>query len=140
MNLLEMREQMVHWMNDMKHGYRDSDMYMEVDCFSSHIRMLIYTLTNKYQIVAICHRTEMGLGKFVKTYLGAVASSRTPRAGEDWTRGNDLADGEFCKETWVRILSDIVGYELVKIHRPIQHKFDCREEEKWIDEDKNEKY
>lgn len=50
-----------------------------------------------------------------QNYLGCIASSRKPRAGEDWHRGNDLADGKFSEETWRRILGDIVSYELVKI-------------------------
>jgi len=48
-------------------------------------------------------------------YLGCIASTRTPRAGEDHTRGNDLADGKLCQETWNRILTDIVAYELVRL-------------------------
>jgi hypothetical protein len=53
----------------------------------------------------------------MRSYLGCVASARKPRAGEDWTRGNDLADGELNPETWHRILADIVSYEIVKVHR-----------------------
>ena len=32
------------------------------------------------------------------SYLGCVAQARKPRAGEDWTRGSDLADGELDDE------------------------------------------
>ncbi|MEE8114809.1 MAG: hypothetical protein V3T23_10710, partial [Nitrososphaerales archaeon] len=56
-----------------------------------------------------------------RTYLGCTASSRKPRAGEDWTRGSDLADGDLSLETWNKILGDIVAYELVRVH--IKHKF-----------------
>lgn len=52
------------------------------------------------------------------SYLGCSASGRKTRAGEDWHRGSDLADGMLCDWTWHRILSDIVSYEMVKIHRP----------------------
>lgn len=51
-------------------------------------------------------------------YLGCTSSSRKPRAGEDWRRGNDLADGPLTEETWHRILGDIVSYEMVRVHRP----------------------
>lgn len=51
-------------------------------------------------------------------YLGCIASSRKPRAGEKHTRGNDLADGPLTEETWRRILADIVSYEMVRVHRP----------------------
>ena len=49
------------------------------------------------------------------TYLGCVVSTRKPRAGEACTRGNDLVDGPFCRETWEKIKNDILAYELVKI-------------------------
>ena len=48
-------------------------------------------------------------------YLGCVVSARKPRPGDDWTRGNDLADGKLDEETWNRILRDIVAYELKSI-------------------------
>jgi len=48
-------------------------------------------------------------------YLGCVAQVRKPRAGEDWVRSRDLADGTYCEETWKRIVNDIVAFELVKI-------------------------
>ena len=72
-------------------------------------RVRIYTDTNKYSIVAIqCEG---------KDYMGCIANSRKPRAGEDWNRGRDLSDGPFSYKTWHEILADIVSYEMVKIHR-----------------------
>jgi len=68
----------------------------------------IYTDTNCYTINAIERRDH--------SYLGCIASCRTPRAGEDWNRGRDLADGELSRETWRRILGDIVSYEMVRVH------------------------
>jgi len=120
MFLLEMKLQLIRWMNQMKHGYRDSNIYMEIED-KGRIRIVMCTKTNKYTIVAVCPRENQ------RSYFGASVSSRTPRAGEDWCRGNDLADGDFSLETWIKILSDIVGYELVKIHRPVQHKSDWEE-------------
>ncbi len=70
------------------------------DCW----RLYFYTETNKYAVVA------------TPDYLGCVASSRKPRAGEWWTRGNDLPDGPFCEETWLAILRAVVAYETVRIH------------------------
>tara|TARA_Y100000310_G_scaffold55023_1_gene50429 strand:+ start:14062 stop:14442 length:381 start_codon:yes stop_codon:yes gene_type:complete len=118
MELQEMRAQLEEWMELMKHGYRDSMMYMELDYDSyiaGRIFMKLYTDTNCYNISAVPDRPAEN------SYLGCTVSSRKPRAGEDWTRGSDLADGEFSQDTWFRILSDIVGYELVKIHRPISN-------------------
>lgn len=68
----------------------------------------IYTSDNSYSITARTYSNG-------KSYLGCIASSRKPRAGEDWTRGNDLADGKLSIETWNNILSDIISYELVKV-------------------------
>ena len=48
-------------------------------------------------------------------YLGAGASARKQRPGEDWTRGNDLPDGKFCRETWESIKDAIIRYEMVKL-------------------------
>lgn len=62
-----------------------------------------YTKDNKYYLV------------FGENYLGCTVSSRKSRAGEDWTRGNDLPDGKFNEKTWNRIKNAIISYELVKI-------------------------
>lgn len=116
MKYLKMKEQLIEWMGEMKHGYKDSDLYLYEESILSEedtIRIRLYTEKNEYCIVAT-----------VDGYLGCIGSSRKPRAGEDWTRGNDLADGDFSKETWNRILGDIVGYELVRIHRPIKCLYD----------------
>jgi len=75
------------------------------------LRFRIYTFTNSYSIVAVIHQ-EPGRNN----YLGCIASSRKPRAGENWTRGNDLPDGPLNVETWNKIKNAIVNYELVQIH------------------------
>lgn len=72
----------------------------------------IYTETNRFRVVV----REARDGKH--SYLGCTSTCRKPRAGEDWTRGSDLADGPLEPETWHRILADIVSYEIQKIHRP----------------------
>ncbi len=121
MELPEMKKQLVEWMDMMKHGYRDSDIYMYEEYHSTgvRIRIKLFTDVNVYSIVAqpSSHSPD-------KTYLGCVYDSRRPRAGEDWTRGGDLADGDFSYDTWVEILSDIIGTELVKIHRPIKELYE----------------
>ena len=48
-------------------------------------------------------------------YLACECSCRRPYAGETWARGRDLADGKYCEETWLRILSDIAAYEMVRL-------------------------
>lgn len=63
-------------------------------------------------------------------YLGCTVSTRKPRAGEDWNRGNDLPDGKFNKETWEQIKNSIVRHELVKICKPVRRIPDTIENNK----------
>ena len=70
-------------------------------------RFALFTNDNRYSFVA----RERKEG----AYLGCIASSRKPRAGEDWTRGRDLADGSLSEDTWRKILAEIVSYELVRL-------------------------
>ena len=86
----------------------------ESECGKSSLYS-IYTDTNSYAITARESKTyDEG---YLEGYLGCVASVRKPRAGEDWHRGNDLADGPLTEETWHQILGDIVSYEMVRVHR-----------------------
>jgi len=57
-------------------------------------------------------------------YLGCVVSTRKPRAGEDWTRGNDLPDGKFDRKTWNKIKNAIIRYELIQIEPKINRLTD----------------
>lgn len=63
----------------------------------------IYTFTHAYAF------------RISRRYLGCTASTRMPRAGEDWARGNDLPDGKFTKETLTKILGAILFYESQKV-------------------------
>lgn len=72
-------------------------------------RQIFYTRENRYSIVAI--EKEF----YGPDYLGCTVTTRKPRAGENWNRGRDLADGPFTEETWERIKNDIIAYELVRI-------------------------
>jgi len=69
-----------------------------------------YTDKHRYVINAIDEDEKVG-------YLGCTVTARKRRAGENWTRGNDLPDGPFNKETWNRIIYAIVNYELVKLSK-----------------------
>ena len=107
MTLEQMKEQLVEWLGEFRFSF-DYELKEEERADGCKvIRLRVYTFSNKYGIVA----SPPG------DYLGGVAVARKPRAGEDWTRGNDLADGPFSRETWNKILVDIVAYEAVKIHR-----------------------
>jgi len=69
-----------------------------------------YTDSYRYRIFAIERKND-------RNYLGCTATARKSRAGESWSRGNDLADGEFTNETWIRIIESIVRYELVELSK-----------------------
>ena len=75
------------------------------------VHIYIYTSDNKYSITAR-QETIDNAGNVIKSYLGCIASSRRPLVGEDWTRGRDMADGRLKSKTWLRILEDIVAYEM----------------------------
>jgi len=83
------------------------------------ISVKIWTYNNEYSIIA--HRKFSGVRIYLhentlnEWCLGASSRSRKPRAGETWQRGNDLADGIFCEETWRRIMIEIVRYEAEEI-------------------------
>ena len=74
------------------------------------VTIRIYTDVHWFSISA-------GPGSCGQGYLGCIAHTRKPRAGEDWTRGNDLRDGPLTEETWIGIMGDIISYEMVRIHR-----------------------
>lgn len=73
-------------------------------------KICFYTNDNQYFITAI----ERSDGDD-NSYLGCQVTTRKCRAGENWTRGNDLPDGKFTKKTWDMIINAIVNYELVKL-------------------------
>lgn len=95
--------------------------YKDDDCITIEGetgKLKLYTDTNEYSITA---RPSVDQGPDQESgYLGCVVSSRKPRAGETWTRGNDLPDGVYSDETATSILKGILNYELVKIHKPVK--------------------
>lgn len=100
--------------------------FIITDYKEPYLRLKFYTKDHYYSIVAKLPKLEKGciigeddnqdvIQEYDDGYLGCQAGTRKPRAGEDWTRGNDLADGSYSKETWKEIVDDIIGYELVKV-------------------------
>lgn len=81
-------------------------------------RLLLYTEENRYTISFCPSRSRTGgvntPSSIDSGYLGAGVSRRKARAGEDWTRGRDLADGEFSFDTWRRIVCDMLAFELIE--------------------------
>jgi len=83
------------------------------DDFTPRAHIELFTASNKYRITfrPSVERDSPEAGP-EDGYLGCTVTSRKERPGEDWKRGNDLADGAFHFTTWERIVADIVGYEL----------------------------
>ena len=99
------------WLDKLIFPGETSDFIQEVgEPIYNEIKRKIYLYTedHKYMIVAIDRENDNG-------YLGCQVSTRKPRAGEDWTRGNDLPDGPFNKNTWNSILNGIIRYEIVRL-------------------------
>lgn len=71
------------------------------------VKALFFTDSHSYAIHA---QLRDGGG-----YLGAYAGTRKPRPGETWTRGNDLPDGRYCKNTFDKIMRSIVRYEMKRL-------------------------
>lgn len=67
-------------------------------------------------------------GSDEKSCLGAGSSNRKPLAGEDWTRGRDLPDGEFSLQTWILILIGVFKHEMIKLEPETKIKSEYKEE------------
>jgi len=117
-------EDLLNWIrDDLCNAYADFDTHFLVDIIHRQegdaevgenvvekIKVRLFTNNNEYIISACAPKDTANCG-----YLGCIATSRKPRAGETWTRGRDLPDGKLCYATWLKILLRIVSYELVNI-------------------------
>jgi hypothetical protein len=117
MELNEMKTQLEEWLGIGSHFKYKMEDCSTIDEENTRVRVYLFTKTNKYSISASL--PDLNRKEDDKGYLGCTTSCRTPRAGEVWTRGSDLPDGDFSFETWIKIISSIVNYELVKIHKPV---------------------
>lgn len=79
--------------------------------YENSYKIHLYTENHVYNILAI----DREVNGMKSNYLGCTVSTRKPRAGETWNRGNDLTDGNLTLDTWNKIKNDIISYELVKL-------------------------
>lgn len=102
--------------------------FVIADHKEDRLHLKIYTKDHSYSISAkLPDRSKFAKengdkGGYDDGYLGCISQTRKPRAGEDWNRGNDLADGSYSKETFEEIVHDILAYELVKVVQPRERK------------------
>lgn len=78
----------------------------------------IFTFNNEYTIRIRVSESHVRPGSNLAgrcSYMGAGASGRKSRPGCIGSGGRDLPDGRFCKETWDKIISSIVGFEFQEV-------------------------
>jgi len=112
----KLKEQLIEWLSEYARFLKVENFVHIVKNTDEHFIVHIFTRENRYQI-NVHYRADK---KICKTYLGGGRSTRKPRAGEDWTRGNDLSDGPFSKEVFEKIMQGILGMELVKVVKPVE--------------------
>jgi hypothetical protein len=88
--------------------------------YEQRLKVTLFTDRHQYHIKAIDRSKDEG-------YLGCIARRRKSRAGEDWLRGSDLADGKFVRRTWDKIKNDMLAYELVPLAPPVERTADIEE-------------
>lgn len=93
------------WVSEMKYGSPNILAVLR----ESGATLKFYTTETIFNITVRLPGKDSG-------YLGGTADARIPRVGETWLRGSDIADGDYCRATWDRIMQDIVGYSL----KPLQ--------------------
>jgi hypothetical protein len=100
-------QELKQWMNELVYpGSFKEFVHVTADT-KNLFKCSIFTDEHMYHVVAVEEEKH--------NYLGCQATTRKERPGESWKRGNDLSDGPLEEETWKKILSDIVKYELVKL-------------------------
>lgn len=122
--------ELLEWLKQISRFSRVQDFLYVSDYKDKTLRLEIFTKDHKYHLSA--RLPDGSVREIVKDekghitgesnapsggYLGCIADTRKSRAGEDWNRGNDLADGNYSEKTWQRIKDDILAYELVKVVR-----------------------
>ena len=104
------RKQLKDWIWCGKHASTNNfSLEIERDGDRPFVRLRFVTVTNSYGIRAVPSKDPAKA-----PYLCCEYSKREPRPGETWTRGGDLADGDFTKETWDQIVADILSVELAE--------------------------
>lgn len=103
------RQTLENWIWQGKHASKENFTLTveQTDDGRDYARLRFVTTTHSYGI-----RAFPPTGDDPKGYLACEFSEREPRPGETWTRGGDLADGNFARSTWDRIVMDIFSVEL----------------------------
>ncbi len=118
---------LTNWLKEISRFGKFEDFIFISDYKQGQIRLKIFTKEHYYSLRAQLPDSGESITKDSDNmlqprsgdngYLGCASSVRKSRAGEDWLRGNDLADGSYSERTWQRIKNNIIAYELVKVVR-----------------------
>ena len=131
---------LAQWLKPLCRYYGRIEDFIIIDYKEEKLHLTFFTKEHSYHIRArlpkIVKRNEKDTEKWLDIdapqecfreidtgYLGCTGQCRKPRAGEDWTRGSDLPDGSYSKETWDKIISAIVAHELVKVVKLKDEKY-----------------
>src|ERR1700739_4332886 len=106
--LQSFRTELVEWLKEIV-PFSKLDLYtrktreglnvsLDAGRHDNHVNYIICTDKHRYSISA------------TPTYLGCIVFTTFYRPGEDWTRGNDLPDGKFCRATWEDIKDAILRF------------------------------
>ncbi len=78
--------------------------------------VVVQFFTNNWEYIIRANNKILNYDKdrpeLFSSYLGCTASERKAKVGENWVRGRDLRDGKYSKETWNKIVCDIVSNEI----------------------------
>ncbi len=115
--------EMIGWLKPLCRFNEFKDFIMcDHNCEQNGLTRLglkFFTKDHKYIISAHLPISKNGI-VLKNGYLGCIVKTRKPRAGEDWNRGRDLMDGDYSKETFDKIVYDILAFELVKVSRGLK--------------------
>ena len=117
LGILKEFPELYNWLNELSRYRKVEDYIYIYDYKKGEIHLQIFTKDHYYTIVAMLPTKERPRG-----YLGTYGQVRKPRAGEDWTRGSDLPDGGYNKETWDSFKDCLIAYELVRVVRHSPNK------------------
>lgn len=99
--LTQTAPELAAWLREMS-TYLVAEAICEISQIGETICVNLYSETNIYHLN--CRPGERG-------FLGLTFSRRTDGAG------NDLADGPYTRNTWDRIIRDILSCELISLKR-----------------------
>ena len=98
------------WIKDyVRYGNVDSQVIISLNEDKKSFSCKLFTQDNKYSISGTLPTNNS------QGYLGCIYTQRKPRVGEDWVRGNDLPDGVYNKDTFLKIMRSIIKTELKTI-------------------------